>query len=236
MESEVLITKYFLNQLSPEEQNRFDALMSTDPDFKEQVIFEQKLKKSIFQDEHTNLKKQLVEIESNLVPRKRKTNWYLMAASIIFLVSIGFYWNHYSSKPEVLYAEYYSVASNTSHPITRNQNNSDELTKAFVAYESEAYDQAQELFNKLFKRTNNSELLFYEGICYLEIGQTDAAIETFINHIDFNDKLLGKSKWYLALAYLKNNSKSEAHVILDEIISVSSNYNYEKAKQLRSDL
>ncbi len=236
MDSDRLIAKYFLNQLSAEEQKEFDTLMSSNPEFKEQVAFEAKVKKSIFQQEHANLKQELQTVESSLPVKQNKVKWYLIAASIILLVSIGFYWKQYSSSPETLFADYYTTASNTSHPITRTQNDTDELTKAFVAYESEAYNQAQKLFNNLYKTSNNSELLFYEGICYLEIEQTDNAIETFLKHQNFNDKLLGKSKWYLALAYLKNNNQIEVQNILEKITSSSSNYNFEKAKDLLSDL
>lgn len=238
MDSDRLIAKYFLNQLSAEDQKEFDTLMSSNPEFKERVEFEAKVKKSIFQQEHANLKQQLQAVENSLPVKQNKAKWYLIAASILLLVSIGFYWKQYSSNPETLFADYYTTASNTSHPITRNQNenDTDKLTQAFVAYESEAYDQALKLFNNLYKTSSNSELLFYEGICYLEIGQTDNAIETFLKHQNFNDKLLGKSRWYLALAYLKNNNKIETQDILEKITSSSSNYNFEKAKDLLSDL
>ena len=43
MDTERLIEKYFLNQLTKEEKNQFDSLMQSDVAFKEQVEFESKV-------------------------------------------------------------------------------------------------------------------------------------------------------------------------------------------------
>ncbi|WP_191860797.1 tetratricopeptide repeat protein [Hanstruepera ponticola] len=236
MNKEELIAKYIRNELSESEIKEIEELLDSDTHFKEQFEFETQIQKAIYRREHNKNKQFLKDIESKVSSKNSKTNWFLIAASIILLASLGFYWKQYTTSPERLFSNYYSKASNTSHPITRNQNDTDELTKAFIAYEREVYDQAQKLFNNLYKTSNNSELLFYEGICYLEIGQIDNAIKTFLKHQKFKDKLLGKSKWYLALAYLKNNNQIEAQNILEKITSSSSNYNFEKAKELLSDL
>lgn len=236
MDSERLIAKYFLNQLSAEEKVMFDNLIQTNSEFKEQVEFEEKVKKSIFQQEHTHLKQQLQHVEKTISSKHKRNTWYLVAASIVILLSISILRNFNSATPKKLFDTYYTVASNTSHPIVRDTNVSDTLTKAFIAYESKQYAQAQALFSTLYHTTNNSELLFYEGICYLEMGNTTLAIETFIKHKNFNDKLASKRNWYLALAYLKNNNVSKAKNILKEITTSSTNYNYTKAKDLLSKL
>lgn len=238
MNKEELIAKYIRNELNESENNAIQELLDSDPDFKELFEFEVSVQSAIHNNEYNKQKQFFKDIENkNNTENKTKPKlWYYMAASIILLVSIGFYWKQYSSSPETLFADYYTTASNTSHPIIRNQNDTDELTKAFIAYENEAYDQAQILFNNLYKTSNNSELLFYEGICYLEMNKTQGAIETFNKHQTFQDKLAGKSQWYLALAYLKSDEKSKAKNLLEEISSSTSNYYYDKAKDLLSKL
>lgn len=236
METERLIAKYFQNQLSAEEKVQFDKLMSSNKEFKEQVMFEEKVKKSIVQQEHINFKQYLKNVEQSLPRKKNKTRWYLVAASILMLVSLGLLWNLNANSPDKLFDSYYKVASNTSFPIVRNNTASDELTKAFIAYESKAYNQAQTLFAEAYKNSNNSELLFYLGISFLETGDTKKAIETFLKHIKFNDRLAGKSNWYLALTYLKANDVERSKKILKKIASNSTNYNYKKAKSLYSKL
>lgn len=236
MESERLIAKYFQGQLTAEEKIQFDELMNSNPEFREQVIFEQKLKKSLFQQEHSNLKNQLKSIENTLAPKKNKTKWYLIAASIVVFISFGLFWTFNSKSPEKLFDTYYTVASNTSHPIVRDNSVSDALTKAFMAYESEQYSEAQTLFSHLYNTSQNSELLFYEAICYLEMDKTQLAVETFLKHKAFNDRLASKSNWYLALTYLKMENVELARKTLEEIVSNNSNYRFKEAKELLSKL
>lgn len=236
MKAEELISKYFLDQLSPEEKVYFERLMATDKEFREQVEFENVLRKSIFQSEHFDLKRDLQGIEKSLGKPQTSTKWYLAAASIVIFIAIGFFWNSNRDTPERLFSEYYKVASNTSNPIVRTNNEVNETTRAFLAYENADYRRAQKLFEKVYSSSNNSELLFYEAMCYLEIGENQLAIDTFTEHISLDDRLKGKSKWYLALAFLKVDMKDKAVWILEDIISNKSNYNFDKAKKLRGRL
>ncbi|WP_223034173.1 tetratricopeptide repeat protein [Hanstruepera marina] len=234
MDKEELIAKYLRNELSKSEIIEFEKLLDSDHDFKEQFEFETQVKKAIFKQEHQKNKQFLVDVENEISHKSSNTKWYLVAASVVILISIGFLWNLNSSSPDKLFDSYYTVASNTSHPIVRSNTISDDQTSAFIAYESEAYEQAQILFDEAYKNSNNSELLFYEAICYLEIENTTKAIETFLKHQSLNDRLQEKSKWYLALAYLKNEEPVKAKNLLEKITKSPSNYNYIKAKDLLS--
>ncbi|TYA55686.1 tetratricopeptide repeat protein [Formosa maritima] len=236
MNKEELIAKYIRNELSESEIKEIEELLDSDTHFKEQFEFETQIQKAIYRREHDKNKQFLKNIESKVSSKNSKANWFLIAASIILLASLGFYWKQYTTSPERLFSNYYSKASNTSHPIVRHNSDTDKLTKAFIAYESEAYNKAQSLFAEVYKLLNNSELLFYEAICYMEMDETQLAIETFNKHQTFQDKLAGKSQWYLSLAYLKSNKKNKAENLLKEISSSTSNYNYDKAKDLLSKL
>lgn len=236
MDTERLIAKYFLNQLTKEEKIQFDSLMQSDAAFKGQVEFESKVRKSVYQDEHSNLKQKLKDIEQNLEPKQNKTKWYLAAASVVILLCVGFLWNLSSSSSERLFENYYQTASNTIHPIVRDNNVKDQLTKAFIAYENKDYDIALVQFENLYNTSTQSELLFYQGICYLEMNKPNLAIESFLRHKNLNDDLSGKTNWYLALAYLKAEEKDKTKMFLEEIMKNKSNYNYEKAKSLLSEL
>lgn len=236
MESERLIAKYFQNQLSAEEKIQFEQLMNSNSEFKEQVLFEEKVKKSIFKQEHSKLKKQLELVEEGMKTKNHNFRRYLIAASIVILISVGFLWKFNSPTPEKLFESNYTIASNTTYPITRNSESKDLLSQAFIAYESNVFNDAEVLFTEAFAKTGNSELLFYKGVCNIELGLENKAIEIFLNHISFNDRLAGKSKWYLALCYLKTNNVEDSKKILKEISLSSDNYNFEKATKIYSKL
>jgi hypothetical protein len=238
MNKEELIAKYIRNELNESDNNAIQELLDSDPDFKEQFEFEVNVQKAIYKSEY-NKQKQLfkdIENKSNTENKTKPKLWYYIAASIIILVSVSIYWNQISKSPDRLFADYYKVASNTTYPIVRDNDSNSDITKAFVAYEREAYNEAQMAFANLYNTTKNTEMLFYEAICYLETDNTPLAIETFKKHQGFQDKLARKSQWYLALAYLKSNEKNKAENLLKEISSSTSNYNYDKAKDLLSKL
>lgn len=237
MNAEKIISKYFMGQLSPEEQARFDVLLETDSEFREQFEFESKVRKSIFQNEHERKKSYLKSIEQNLSSRGKNMKWFMVAASIVVLVALSFLWRLSYNSPESLFNRYYEVASNTSHPILRsNDDNLEIATKAFIAYEGGDYSQAQKLFQKAYAFSNTSELLFYEAISQLENDQNQLAIKTFQRHLEFRDDLKDKTKWYLAMAYLKIDKKEPAKQLLKEIIANSENYNFDKANEVLSKL
>ncbi|RRQ47445.1 hypothetical protein DZC72_17790 [Maribacter algicola] len=236
MNNNELITNYFLNRLSPEEQDRFDYLLQNDEEFREQVAFETKLKKSIYQSEHESLKEELKKIEQGVSNKTNTTKWYLAAASVVVLIAVGFFWNKNDNSPEKLFAAYYQTASNTSHPIVRDNGTQNATTKAFVAYEMGLYQEALGLLESAYASSNNPELLFYKAICYLQNNEPAMAVETFQKHLKFGDRLKEKSKWYLALAYLKVGDKRQAKNVLDQIVIEPNSYNSAKAKELLARL
>lgn len=237
MDKERLIANYVLNKLSDNEKIEFERLMETDADFKEQVAFETKLKRSLFVSEHQKLKGQLQNIERTNSPKNRNTGWYWIAASIVVLLSIGAFWTFSSPSNDALFERYYQVASNTSYPIVRSNDTApDVMTKAYIAYESQDYQNAQTLFSEAYNETSASELLFYNGMSQLESGNLSDAIETLKKHQTFKDTLLEKSQWYLVLAYLKSDNLAEAKTLLNSITANASSYRYAEAKELLSEL
>lgn len=236
MNDNELIKNYFLNRLSPEEQDRFDYLLQSDEEFREQVAFETKLKKSIYQSEHESLKEELKKIEQGVSNKTNTSKWYLVAASVVVLIAVGFFWNKNDNSSEKLFDAYYLTASNTSHPIVRDNGTQNSTTKAFVAYEMGQYKEALGLLENAYASSNNSELLFYKGICYLQNDEPAMAVETFQRHLKFGDRLREKSQWYLALAYLKADDKQQAKNVLGKIVTEPNNYNSAKAKELLARL
>src|SRR5690606_9044525 len=236
MNKEHLIENYFLDKLSLQEQEAFNNLLEHDPEFKAQVAFESKVRKSIFVQKHQDLKSQLKSVEENL-PKKRSNNSYWIAASVVLLLSLGFYWMFRPLSTEQLFADYYQPAANTTHPIVRDHNTQEsQISQAFIAYESQDYKVAQELFSSVYSATQESELLLYQGISCLELNNTQEAIRVLLSHKHMNDSLVHKTEWYLALAYLKSGETEKAKAQLKEVINHPQGYNIHQAKELLAKL
>jgi len=237
MDKERLIANYFLANLSEDEKRIFNTLFETDSDFKKEVEFQKRIKHAVVKNENDKLKQQLQAFEKEFkITKTRKLWWITAAASVLILVTFGIYFFNPNYSNDELFAMYFEPAKNIVHPIVRNGDTNNELTNAFIAYQKQDYRLAQQLFEELFQTTQISELLFYEAISFLETNQPDLAIKNLREHQKFADALSDRTKWYLALAYLKQDNREVAKLILKEIVSNTIAFNYKEAKILLKKL
>ncbi|NOQ91712.1 MAG: hypothetical protein GQ552_03235 [Flavobacteriaceae bacterium] len=220
MNNSDLIEKYFENSLSPKEQLIFNDLLQSDKAFKKEFVFEKDLKKVIAINQKENLKSTLQNFESKIkndsklffLPKK-----WLVAASIILLVGIGFWFvkNSYFPSDKKLYTQNFEPYRNVIQPIVRGEKINTIEYKAFVAYENRECHKAINLFNS----STNSEadyIQFYKAMCYLSLNKTTSAINLLLpiatseTKNDSNKDFKKIANWYLGLAYLKNNEKQKA--------------------------
>ncbi len=220
MKNSDLIEKYFENSLTPKEQLVFNDLLQNDKTFKKEFVFEKDLKKVIAINQRESLKSTLQNFESKInndsklffLPKK-----WLVAASIILLVGLGFWFvkNSYFPSDKKLYTQNFEPYRNIVQPIVRGKKINTIEYKAFVAYENRECHKAINLFNS----SVNSEvdyIQFYKAMCYLSLNKTSNAINLLLpiatseikNNSNKNFKEI--ANWYLGLAYLKNNEKQKA--------------------------
>ncbi len=215
-----LIDRYFDNTLSPKEQLLFNDLLQNDLDFKNEFIFRKDLKKVIAVSQQEDLKTSLGKFEDKIqqnsklmmLPKK-----WLVAASVFILATIGLYSvkTEYFPSNEAIYETYFQSCRNTIQPVVRGENPNTIEYRAFVAYEAHDYYKAINLFNSVAD-PEASYINFYKGLSYMEINKLNRAIE-LLYPITQAENLKGKSanfdekaKWYLALAFIKNNENKKA--------------------------
>ncbi len=215
-----LIDLYFDNSLSPKEQLLFNDLLQNDLDFKNEFIFRKDLKKVIAVSQQEDLKASLGQFEDKIqqnsklmmLPKK-----WLVAASVFILASFGLYSvkTVYFPSNEVIYETYFTSCRNTIQPVVRGVKPNTIEYRAFVAYEAHDYYKAINLFNSV-ANPEASYINFYKGLSCMEINKLTRAIE-LLYPITKAENLEGKSadfdakaKWYLALAYIKNNDNKKA--------------------------
>ena len=168
-------------------------------------------------------------------PGNRKL-FYRIAATIIILLSIGtilYFMNVAKPDAQQLFADYYKPYPNV---VTVKGSNDKLLSAGMYYYDIAKYDSAIMFYDKILEdNTQNTEVLFYKGICLLATDKQDEATGIF-NEITQDNKspFKDQAKWYLALAYIKEGNSVKAKEVLSGISKGSSNY--EKAKKLLRQL
>jgi len=243
MDKELLLQNYFSNELTHDERELFDKLLSSDSDFKAQFDFEQDLKRAIRDKENADLKSKLMSFEKEIAkeapkPSTQKKYRYLaIAASIALLMGLAWmgYTDGSSSKYEDLYAANFQEYPNTVFTITRGENVASIERDAFVAYESRNYELAIDRFNQIPFEEQQAYVDFYIAQAYLSAGKNQNAKDYFNKMIAKSDTFVAESHWYLAMIALKEKDKTNAKSELQKLIE-DFDYNKEKATTLLKEL
>lgn len=225
MKNEELIAKYFQDNLTSEEQNKFDKLLKEDAGFKEQFEFENNVQQIIKNKERKALKDKLKKFEKESInPSVKKFSFWKplrIAASIAIILTAGWYLynSNTSLNVEKLFTENYEKYPNTIYAITRDTTTDTSIEyKAFEAYEANNFQKSIVLFKELKESKNPEYVDFYLAQSYLNNNQLDKAIELFTDISTHKKEFSSESYWYLALAYLKKGEKEKAIKTLEELV------------------
>lgn len=237
MKREELIQAFVEKKLGKEEKAEFDRLFETDPEFREEVAFHNDLKTAFSTMERERLKTKLQQFESELKAPKQKTYAvWLAAACILVIVGVGLmtFFNK-NTAPSQLYADYFEPYENVVAPITRGKTNETTKKYTFVAYEKKEFEKATKGFRTLFENTGESYYLLYQANALMANNQIKEAVPLLEKHLAFKDKFADKSRWYLALAYLKTKEVKKAEKLLRKIVEENA-YKTKEAKEILAQL
>jgi tetratricopeptide (TPR) repeat protein len=105
------------------------------------------------------------------------------------------------------------------------------------ALKRKEYDKALALLNGLFEKNwYKDELFIYRANALLGKGETQQAIEEYQTLLDNDTEFETMTKWYLALAYVRNKEAEKAKPLLDEISKATNGIYSKKAKRLLKKL
>lgn len=244
MEKEQLLYHYFSNGLTPEQEQRFNELLTTDTEFRQQFDFEKDLKRVIREKETTHLKNKLFGFEKDIskdnpirtLPNTNYRKWAL-AASIALIIGLGWigYNNFAGPDYNALYHENFQNYPNTVYMITRGDSDETLERTAFVAYESGNFKEAADNLKTISKDNPKNYLNFYLGMSYLNLDQFKEAKAYFTTTINSKDEFVDEAYWYLALIALREKDKESAKAYLRKL-TATNGYNQERAKQLLEKL
>ena len=232
MEKEKILEKYIQNRLSQEERAEFDSLLANDEAFKKEVDLHTNLKKVALHEDDAEFRNLIANFEIVKHQQKRNYTKWLAAAGIALVLGLSYVLmlNDTTSNEE-LFSNYFEPYRNVIQPIERGSSQQDQKTLAFTAYEKGDYKKAIDLFSKLYDTTNESYCLFYKANALLKLEKAKEAVPLLLKHLKTKDTLTEKSRWYLALAYLKLNNKIEAKKTLKKVLSEST-YKTKEANEL----
>ncbi len=224
MEPNKLIDKYIQGRLTPEEVKQFNTLFEEDPSVEEKIVFLENLSIVTGASDRQQLRAQFSVFETKATnttntsfPTYKK---YGILISIILLIGFGAisFFDPFTVDTQKLYNSYFSPYKNVVTPIIREESTNKEEIAAFKHYKNQEYHIAAHKFDSLYQQTQKSYLLLYQANALLAVKDSDCAIPLLEQHITLKDQLSDRSKWYLALAYLKEDRRAESVFLLQELL------------------
>lgn len=226
-----LLDKYFEQTLSEQEHLQFNELLETDAEFLEAFHFQNDLRIALIRNERKDLKERLMAHEQR--KKNFSLDWrYAAAAVVALLIGVLFFVNQTANRSQDLYQEYYQVFPNVVSPIVRADLAETNIEhKAFLAYESGDYNEAIVLFTSIYDSTHMEYAMFYKAMSMMETDRHWPETIEILSSTPWSKLFRDKAKWYLALAYLKQNEAKKAKETLMQLSNESA-YRKQQVKAL----
>lgn len=237
---EDLIEKYILNKLSSEEVLLVEELIKNDANFNKEINFQSNLKTAIKKEDDNDFRDLISELESKArikdsLPRRSYVKW-LAAATIALLLGLSYFLTTpQKNSTEDLFVSYFEPYRNVVQPMQRGNEQQDDKTLAFLAYEKGEYTTAISLFSSLYSTTKEPYYLFYKANALLKLDKANEAVPLLLEHLKTTDTLTEKTNWYLALAYLKLDDKQNAIITLEKVMA-EGKYKTSEARKLLKEV
>lgn len=220
-----LMDDYLSGELIGEDKSLFEDALQQDSEFLNAFRLHKNLTRGINQVGREHFKSSLEEIHQNVIKANQKKHIFRrkvwsIAATLLFLLGIGWWWNTSSTMEEkdlfATYFEPYKVSL-----IVRDESNPDLLVQAQQAYRLGQYEKAIPFFESYQEKNGaNGQLLLAVGICYLQTDEEQQALNLFGQIIKNQDLFFSdQARWYAALTYLKLNQQQKAVAMLAELAS-----------------
>lgn len=172
--------------------------------------------------------------------------WFLTIAASLGLILVSLYCIHEYKKltqNDKLFSQYHQVLAMDEGTNTRGSNSISELTLDNLPIDiAEDYNQSkyeialQKLDNLANSKPRAEELIFWRGMCYLELENYTKAISYF-EDARMNGKVyFDDASWFLALSYVKTKDFDSAKQILNDIQASPSSLYKQKASDLFDQL
>ncbi len=253
------IDMYLKNTMSESERLLFEKQMESDLDIKEQVLLQKSIGEVLFDKEFLHIpdnakEEEIDDVASTLQnptyqehqkhiasvsktyqkKQRRKKLWYFSSAAAVLLIisSVLFYTSSTSYKDAYMqYADWTEITSYVE------QNETTDFAKGELLYRNQKYTEAIPFFENYIIDSNQKLLapgLMYLGASYFHNGEIEKALQAFDQLINSNSYDRSKGYWYKLLVYLHQEDKEGINKMLLLILQDSSNFNYQKAEEIKA--
>ncbi|MEM1319684.1 MAG: tetratricopeptide repeat protein [Bacteroidota bacterium] len=234
------IDEYLLGRLRGDALEAFEKEVADDPNFADQVQQRRTLMEKVDAYGDYEVKAQLKNLhqkEMKLRLRRRSLRRWGFALFALLLLAIA-YWLWQPQKPsssQQLYAAHYEP-----YPLNfaaRDGNTERALAEAGRFYRSGQYAKALPLFQSVYQAdTTESKVLLAIGICLMEAGQLEDALQRFqpLLQTDF-DPFKDQALWYAALVHVKQEERPAAQALLQQIVADPQSDFYQQARDLLAE-
>ncbi len=225
-----LIDKYLLGELTHEEQNKFDHLMETDSEFKEELKLHREVKEALIerkvQEFSSNAKHYIGNPTKINKGSRHKFSKYWWIVMILILISLAFYkfkdrlikptpvelFHKYAAAPEEFYlTKDYSITRDAQVEQSNDQDKLDRFLEDL--YRQKDYQQLIQFLTDQGERfwPEPSEYHFQLGVLYLLRDYNELAIYHLRKGSNSRPEA---THWYKGLAFLKTSQLDSVAVEL----------------------
>ncbi|MGB0864086.1 MAG: tetratricopeptide repeat protein [Saprospiraceae bacterium] len=221
---------YLSGKMTSKEEAAFDEIIKNTPELAQDInimneiddVLDNNIKEAAFRNQLNQLGNQYFSENENIdknIPKKSilSPKWIIGLIAII-LITISLWWLNSKSKtqtPEQLFAAYYEPYP--AGEITRGN----DTEEAYISYyNSGKYDKAASFLEELVSQfPDEDKYQIALGNSYLNVNpsKTVEAIRIFEKVTTKETVYQSTAKWYLAIAYLKNNDKEKALPLLENL-------------------
>ena len=214
------IEAYLLEELSQEEHAAFESRMVEDAVLKQEVEVQRQNMLAVEMGAFSNSLSKIADEYKNAYPaidRKGGSRGFSImrvfsiAASIVLLVALSFWFMNRPDKYERIMAEHFVPDAGLPVPMSATDNY--EFHDAMVDYKMEKFDKAISKWNALLiDSPQNDTLRYYIASAEFNAGRTEKAIPLYEGLAqDQNSVFQNKAEWYLFLAYLDSEQFDKLH-------------------------
>jgi tetratricopeptide (TPR) repeat protein len=233
-----ILENFYEGRMSNPERKAFEELILSDKQAAEDLQNYILSRTAIASASNERLKQHLSESGKTLkMPDKGKTlfvRYLAVAASIAILAGLGwimFLFFHPQKSSEEIYLSYYQQPDISEFTVRGEENDSGQLfwDRGLDYYANHKIKMAEAEFNKIIQ-TNNvssaSKAYFMLALCYMEMNESQKAIQTF-GRVSDKSTFVYMKQYYSALCLVRMEKKKEASDLLQKIIQ-DQNHPYRK--------
>lgn len=242
-----LVEQYLADKMTAEERHAFEQRRHAEPAFGEEVLRHLQARAAIREAGRTHLKRNFEAIyeeemaqqtQSTAKVRSFSLGWRIAAGIAFLLLAGGLLWQLIKpSDPQALYAAHVTFPST---PGVRGTVPIDSAiwSQALAAYDAGQFEESAQLLDS-FSKTDTfayrSLAAFYQGLSYLHLEQSQAAVTSF-RLIEKPGLYAERADWYIALAHLQAGDVEAARAALEGIVAQQGHFKAGEAEEMLGGL